>query len=334
MTEKNIESNVSIPDEKKTTEDAVEAKAISENVVSDEPIVKETKPKTVGIKELEEIPVILDSGDESSSDSDSAVDSESSESTESTESTEGSIDDSAEDFKLPIVLDLDETLLHAVSTKELHDKFSSRAQKAMLANIVKSLKVHDMKDTDEKGKERSFYIVFERPGLQDFLDYLFDNFKVLVWTAATKDYAAFIVDKILIQGKPRKLHYLFVNHHGKKSAKKFGKRHRKKLEMLVDFYKIPDLAKNGDAGVNKLVPVIIDDNEHVLQSQPNQCVVAPAYVLFDDEMNVDHSMINDKFLEQLQMGLEQYKLESESHPQNDPAKIISRGMLNKMASQN
>ena len=330
MTEKNIESNVSIPDEKKTTEDAVDAKAVTENVVSDEPIVKETQPKTAGVKEIEEIPVVLDSGDDSSSDSDSAVESESS---EGSESSEESNEDSAEDSKLPIVLDLDETLLHAVSTKELHDKFSSRAQKAMLANIVKSLKVHDMKDTDEKGKERSFYIVFERPGLQDFLDYLFDNFKVLVWTAATKDYAAFIVDKILIQGKPRKLHYLFVNHHGKKSAKKFGKRHRKKLEMLVDFYKIPELAKNGDAGINKLVPVIIDDNEHVLQSQPNQCVAAPAYVLFDDEMDVNHSMISDKFLEQLQMGLEQYKLESESHPQNDPAKIISRGMLNTMASR-
>ena len=232
MTEKNIESNVSIPDEKKTTEGAGEANAITENVVSDEPIVKETQPKTAGVKEIEEIPVVLDSGDDSSSDSDSAVESESS---EGSESTEESNEDSAEDSKLPIVLDLDETLLHAVSTKELHDKFSSRAQKAMLANIVKSLKVHDMKDTDEKGKERSFYIVFERPGLQDFLDYLFDNFKVLVWTAATKDYAAFIVDKILIQGKPRKLHYLFVNHHGKKSAKKFGKRLFGKFGITVEY---------------------------------------------------------------------------------------------------
>ncbi len=133
MTEKNIESNVSIPDEKKTTEDAVEAKAITENVVSDEPIIKETKLKTAGDKEIEEIPVVLDSGDDSSSDSDSAVESESS---EGSESTEESNEDSAEDSKLPIVLDLDETLLHAVSTKELHDKFSSRAQKAMLAILV------------------------------------------------------------------------------------------------------------------------------------------------------------------------------------------------------
>ena len=55
MTEKNIESNVSIPDEKKTTEGAVEANAITENVVSDESIVKETQPKTAGVKEIEEI---------------------------------------------------------------------------------------------------------------------------------------------------------------------------------------------------------------------------------------------------------------------------------------
>ena len=34
-----------------------------------------------------------------------------------------------------------------------------------------------------------YYIVFERPGLQEFLDYLFANYIVSVWTAATKDYA-------------------------------------------------------------------------------------------------------------------------------------------------
>ena len=60
--------------------------------------------------------------------------------------------------KLWVVLDLDETLLHAVPTKELHEKFSTRGEKSVLAEYVKSLNVHDMKDTDKRGKTNSFYI--------------------------------------------------------------------------------------------------------------------------------------------------------------------------------
>jgi len=234
--------------------------------------------------------------------------------------------------KLWVVLDLDETLLHAVPTKELHEKFSTRGEKSVLAEYVKSLNVHDMKDTDETGKTNSFYIVFERPGLQEFLDYLFEKFNVLVWTAATKDYAAFIVDKILIQSKPRKLHYLFVNHHGKKSAKKYGKKHRKRLEMLVDFYKIPGLAKNGNAGKD-VVPVIVDDHDDVYSSQPGTCVPTPPWTLFNDRMDLSHEMIKDKFLKSLEMGLDQYLLESEDSVQNNPARIITRGMRNVLTRQ-
>ena len=44
-------------------------------------------------------------------------------------------------------------------------------------------------------KKDGHYKVFERPGLQEFLDYLFANFNVSVWTAASKSYALFIIDK-------------------------------------------------------------------------------------------------------------------------------------------
>ena len=255
-----------------------------------------------------------------------------SESEESDSELEEEVIETSPKKKLWVVLDLDETLLHAVPTKELHEKFSTRGEKAVLAEYVKSLNVHDMKDTDETGKTNSFYIVFERPGLQEFLDYLFEKFNVLVWTAATKDYAAFIVDKILIQSKPRKLHYLFVNHHGKKSAKKYGKKHRKRLEMLVDFYKIPGLAKNGNAGKD-VVPVIVDDHDDVYSSQPDMCVAAPPWTLFNDRMDLSHEMIKDEFLKGLEKGLDQYLLESEDSVQNNPARIITRGMKNVLTNQ-
>jgi len=92
-----------------------------------------------------------------------------------------------------IYLDLDNTLLHAIPTRSFHKKYKDRASKRKIAEALNNIKVYDMKDDDE-----SYYLVFERPGLQPFLDYLFSNFTVCVWTAATKDYAAFIIDKILL----------------------------------------------------------------------------------------------------------------------------------------
>ena len=66
-----------------------------------------------------------------------------------------------------------------------------------------------------------YYLVFERPHLQKFLDYLFKNFNVSVWTAASKDYALFIIDKIILKKKNRKLNYVFWDYHGKISKKKY-----------------------------------------------------------------------------------------------------------------
>ena len=62
--------------------------------------------------------------------------------------------------------------------------------------------------------EENYYIIFERPGLQQFLTFLFKYFNVSIWTAASKDYALFIIDKIIIAGnKDRKIDYVFFSYH-------------------------------------------------------------------------------------------------------------------------
>ena len=84
--------------------------------------------------------------------------------------------------KFNVFLDLDQTLISA----EANDEF-------------------DFNNSKEKSKKFTsydmdgYYIVFERPGLQDFLDYLFANFNVSIWTAASKDYAIFIIDKLYLK---------------------------------------------------------------------------------------------------------------------------------------
>ena len=78
-----------------------------------------------------------------------------------------------------IILDLDQTLISAeVSEEHNFKKYEMKS------------KLFDYKDMD------GYYIVYERPGLQKFLDYLFENFNVSIWTAASKDYALFIIEKI------------------------------------------------------------------------------------------------------------------------------------------
>jgi TFIIF-interacting CTD phosphatase-like protein len=76
-----------------------------------------------------------------------------------------------------IVLDIDETLIHAVSRKHKDAAFSIKFNTG--GNIEQ-------------------YYILQRPGLKAFLKFVFNNFATInVWTAATKDYAIAIMSKIL-----------------------------------------------------------------------------------------------------------------------------------------
>ena len=72
-----------------------------------------------------------------------------------------------------IILDLDETLIHAVpkGTSEL-------------SHITQGLPYHEFSE---------FYI-FERPNLEEFLRILAEDYRLAVWTAAQKEYATFVVN--------------------------------------------------------------------------------------------------------------------------------------------
>jgi TFIIF-interacting CTD phosphatase-like protein len=60
----------------------------------------------------------------------------------------------------------------------------------------------------------TYYRIYERPGLQPFLDELFLKYKVGVWTAAGFDYAKFIIDHFIISGsKNRNLEFFMWDKH-------------------------------------------------------------------------------------------------------------------------
>lgn len=193
-----------------------------------------------------------------------------------------------------VILDLDLTLIHAVPTSDIQKKYKDKVE---MASKLSSLKLHDM---EEDGK--SYYLVFERPGLQDFLDYLFKNFRVIVWTAATKAYAAFIIEKILLQGKDRKIEFVFVHHHCKRSKRRYGNDNPKNLEMLMNLYKIPDMKRTNT--------FIIDDHPDVKEKNGNMCISAPEYIaLNEDTMELSTIAHSDDFLQKLKVGLDKYLVE-------------------------
>jgi TFIIF-interacting CTD phosphatase-like protein len=161
--------------------------------------------------------------------------------------------------KFNVVLDLDQTLISAEET----DSFKMNKDK------MKKFTYHDMD---------GYYNVFERPGLQKFLDWLFANAIVSVWTAASKDYALFIVDKIILKGRSdRKIEWFFFANHC--SVSKKNKRCIKDLSMLWDVYQIPGFTAENT--------VIVDDNDEVYRAQPKLVIRAPPFEYKDRSSHRD-----------------------------------------------
>lgn len=78
------------------------------------------------------------------------------------------------------------------------------------------------------------FTIFERPHLQDFLDYLFSHYKVSVFTASSKDYCLFIIDKFLLNKPERNIEFVFFSYHCEISEKRYAG-NNKRLNILKDF---------------------------------------------------------------------------------------------------
>lgn len=140
-----------------------------------------------------------------------------------------------------VILDLDATIISSLEPNQ----------------IVEGLKFHVMTET-QKGKVVPVFNVYERPYLQEFLDFLFEHFRVGVWTAATKDYGSFIVEKIILQGKPeRKLAFYLFDYHCDYAESIYGKDILKNLNLIWKMF--PSFTPQNT--------IILDDNDEVYSKQ-------------------------------------------------------------------
>lgn len=174
-----------------------------------------------------------------------------------------------------VLLDLDETLLSSQET----EKFDIESGK------LSKFRWENMDD---------IYIVVERPHLQEFLTVLFRDFNVSIWTAASKEYASFIAENIILKGdKKRKIDYILFQEHGKISDKKYNKSGSKELRLLWEYFHLP--------GFNKDNTFIIDDNPNVYSSQLSNAIIAKPFDYKDTNSD------KDKFLLKLQDTLNEIK---------------------------
>ena len=190
------------------------------------------------------------------------------------------------DTKKPcLILDLDQTIISGEASEELD--FNKYKEKSKL-----------FRSEDMDG----YYMIYSRPYLQEFLDYAFSNFNVSIWTAASKDYALFIIDKLVINNKTdRKLDFVFFSYHCDLSKK--IKKHSKELCMLWDIHKLP--------GFSEKNTVIIDDYKtDVHKCQPNNCIIATPF-----EFTKEGSE-NDTFLKDVIPELEKMKIRIENQDTN------------------
>jgi TFIIF-interacting CTD phosphatase-like protein len=173
-----------------------------------------------------------------------------------------------------IVLDLDATLISAQSLEKFQ-KDKKNKKKA-----EKFDKQYQMED---------YYHVFGRPHLEVFLDYIFENFKVAVWTAASQMYALSIIQNFVMTKPDRRLEFILFDYHNEHSIK--HARGTKDLKFLESFYNIEEYDDM----------IILDDFEDVVKVNKGHSIKAP---FFEFKKRNSH---NDSWMLRVIPRLKRYK---------------------------
>ena len=150
-----------------------------------------------------------------------------------------------------LVLDIDETLIHAVTRKNKKASFSIKFS------------------TGEQ------YYILVRPGLKKFLRYVFKNFKTVnIWTAATKDYAIAIMSNVLTKQQISRLKFFNT----RKQCSSDGSK------PLVDIFDTPQAKK---LGITRFNTLMIDDKSGVLKHNPGNGIIVQPWIGNQSDNSLD-----------------------------------------------
>jgi hypothetical protein len=186
-----------------------------------------------------------------------------------------------------VVLDLDNTLIYSHNFSKI-----KKDNPEWLSNYS-----YENMDDD--------YVVCERPGLQVFLDWLFENFNVMIWSAASPDYVDFIANNIVKKNPSRVIEHIFNSKHCDESQTRFDG-DTKNLNLLwdVDHYDFK--------GYGPYNTLIIDDMDHVCESQPLRSIRIKKFI-------ANKKSINDSVLDDVRNNLSEIKNRFDSEQNKSPS---------------
>ena len=131
-----------------------------------------------------------------------------------------------------VILDLDNTCICAMEMDELHE-----------VTHPEKFRHVDLED---------IYRIYERPGLQHWLDELFKHYRVAVWTAAGLTYALFVIKNFIVNNdSSRTIEFVKWDDHCDPTYRR-SKGQTKKVTLLEPLY-------------DHKFTVLIDDNKDVLR---------------------------------------------------------------------
>jgi hypothetical protein len=141
-----------------------------------------------------------------------------------------------------VILDLDNTIISCLTNNQKNSTIISSLT-SKYSNYHKLIENNITK-----------YIIFERNNLKSFLDFLFNNFNVSIWTAASRRYASFIIEKVF---KDRNLDYILFDYHVDLSKKLYDN-NLKHLDLLFNTFKLPKYNINNTIIIDNLKSISND----------------------------------------------------------------------------
>ncbi len=177
-----------------------------------------------------------------------------------------------------VILDLDNTIICAVEM----DYYNANKNKMTL--LDSNLKYEDFENA---------YRIYQRPHLEEFLTFIFRNFNVAIFTAASKDYGLFILDNIIRKIIPdQELSFFFYDYHTDLSRKYYNS--PKDLRLLWN--KFPTTFHQHNT-------IIIDDLKDVKVANGFNCINIKEFEVIDENYESEkdfkvnkHSILDNELL--------------------------------------
>ena len=146
-----------------------------------------------------------------------------------------------------LILDIDHTLVSPIYIPSL-----SNRNKQLLIEKKREFQDH-LIIYDDNDSPNELYVIFIRNGLDEFLEYVFNNYNISIWTAATKDYMIYIIRNVILKNPKYNLDYLLFKYHSNISKKKYNL--SKHLQILMNEFNLKNYTLENT--------LILDDKEEV-----------------------------------------------------------------------